>query len=202
VSEEKAIKQYMAMPSVGLWMSWIEDGAVLRRRALRLTKGNREEAEDLLSATLIKAVTHVERHDTEVREPRAFLLFALKNEYISRFRKFTCERQVRDFGADIYQDHSASLMAPEPDQEDALGNRDLLKHLLKLVSGMPDDVQAIFHLRFCEDCSYREIASRLSISEALARKRVQHLRQHLKSVLERDAELGVRAHPQLSQVGF
>lgn len=202
MSEEKAIKQYVAMPSVGLWMSWIEDGSVLRRRALRLTKGNREEAEDLLSATLIKAVTHVERHETDVREPRAFLLFALKNEYISRFRKLTCERQVRDFGADIYQDHSASLMDPEPDQEDALGNRDLLKQLLKLVSGMPDDVQAIFHLRFCEDCSYREIASRLSISEALARKRVQHVRQHLKSALEREADLSGNMKPQVSQVGF
>ncbi|WP_428524067.1 sigma factor [Roseibium sp.] len=74
-------------PAQSLWMSWIDDGQVLRRRALRLTRGDREAAEDLLSATLIKAVSHVERHHTAIREPRAFLLFAMKNEYISRLRK-------------------------------------------------------------------------------------------------------------------
>ncbi|MEH0069661.1 sigma factor [Pannonibacter sp. Pt2-lr] len=75
------------LPANGLWTSWIDDAPVLRRRALRLTKGDREEAEDLLSSTLIKAVSHVERAETHIREPRAFLLFALKNEYISRLRR-------------------------------------------------------------------------------------------------------------------
>ncbi|WP_208999366.1 RNA polymerase sigma factor [Roseibium sediminis] len=184
MSGQNETGESVSIPSAGLWMSWIDDATVLRRRALRLTKGNREDAEDLLSATLIKAVSHVERNDTDIREPRAFLLFAMKNEYISRLRKLNSERQVRDFQADIYQDHSSSLGDPQPDQENSLGYRDLLHRLLQAVGAMPEEVQVIFQMRFCEDCSYRDIAERLCISEPLARKRVQHLREYLRAALE------------------
>ncbi|MTI05681.1 RNA polymerase sigma factor [Roseibium denhamense] len=168
-------------------MSWIDDAQVLRRRALRLTRGDREAAEDLLSSTLIKAVTHVERHETSIREPRAFLLFAMKNEYISRLRKETSERQVRDFSADVYQDHQAGLADSQPDQENLLRHQDALRRVLEVVNALTPEFRMVFRLRFCEECSYREIAGRLDISEPLARKRVQHLREHLRKALSDDS---------------
>ncbi|WP_417670736.1 RNA polymerase sigma factor [Roseibium sp.] len=176
-------------PSSGIWMSWIEDGLVLRRRALRLTKGNREEAEDLLSSTLVKAVNHVERHETQVREPRAFLLFAMKNEYISRLRRQNSERQVRDFQADVYQDFSAGLADRQPDQENLLRHQDALRRVLKAVEALSPEFRRIFQLRFYDEESYREIARSLCISEPLARKRVQHLREHLRLAIGDDLEL-------------
>ncbi|WP_340274530.1 RNA polymerase sigma factor [Roseibium algae] len=179
-----------SMPSSGIWLSWIEDALVLRRRALRLARGNREDAEDLLSSTLVKAVSHVERHETEVREPRAFLLFAMKNEYISRLRRLNSERQVRDFQADVYQDHTGGLADKKPDQENLLRHQDALREVFKVVNGLPSEFGEVFRLRFCEELSYREIARDLSISEPLARKRVQHLRQKLKSVLSDELEVG------------
>ncbi|MEP5623811.1 MAG: sigma factor, partial [Hyphomicrobiales bacterium] len=136
-------------PAHGLWKSWIDDAQVLRRRALRLTRGDREAAEDLLSSTLIKAASHVERNATDIREPRAFLLFAMKNEYISRLRKQTSERQVRDFNADIYQDHQAGLADKQPDQENQLKHQDLLRKVLHAVDGLTPELKAVFRLRFC-----------------------------------------------------
>lgn len=171
------------LPSAGIWMSWIDDGPVLRRRALRLTHGNREEAEDLLSSTLIKAVSHVERYATHVREPRAFLLFALRNEYISRLRRQTSERQLRDFQADVYQDYSVGFADSRPDQENLLRHQDALRQVVQVVNSLSAEFRQVFKLRFCEDCSYREIAERLDISEPLARKRVQHLREHLRAAV-------------------
>jgi RNA polymerase sigma factor (sigma-70 family) len=171
------------LPSAGIWMSWVEDARVLKRRALRLTRGNQEDAEDLLSSTLVKAVSHVERHETEVREPRAFLLFAMKNEHISRLRRLQSERQVRDFQADVYQDHVGGLADRQPDQENLLRHQDALRQVLRILEALPPEFHDIFRLRFCEEVSYREIARHLSISEALARKRVQHLREHLRSAL-------------------
>lgn len=179
-------------PAQSLWMSWIDDGPVLRRRALRLTRGDREAAEDLLSATLIKAVSHVERNQTNIREPRAFLLFAMKNEHISRLRKETSERQVRDFGADIYQDHQAGLADRQPDQENLLRHQDALRGVLAAVNALTPEFKRIFRLRFCEECSYREIAGKMEISEPLARKRVQHLREHLRCVLSEESGRGNR----------
>ncbi|MTI45352.1 RNA polymerase sigma-70 factor (ECF subfamily) [Roseibium hamelinense] len=170
--------------SAGIWLSWVQDALVLRRRALRLTRGNREEAEDLLSSTLIKAVSHVERHQTEIREPRAFLLFAMKNEHISRIRKQTSERQVRDFKADVYEDHAHGLSDSEPDQEQQLRHQEALRRVLQAVQRMPAEFRQVFYMRFCDECSYREIARKLRISEALARKRVQHLREHLRAEME------------------
>lgn len=196
VSDTQAMK--LTGPAQSLWMSWIDDGLVLRRRALRLTHGDREAAEDLLSATMVKAVSHVERNQTDIREPRAFLLFAMKNEHISRLRKETSERQVRDFGADIYQDHQAGLADRQPDQENLLRHQDALRSVLSVVNALTPEFKRIFRLRFCEECSYREIAVKMAISEPLARKRVQHLRQHLRTALSEDrASAGLR--PGVSQ---
>lgn len=171
------------VPASGIWMSWIDDAAVLRRRALRLTKGNREDAEDLLSTTLVKAVTHVERHETEVREPRAFLLFAMRNEHISRLRRLKSENIARDERSDVYQDYLGDLSDNQPDQEHQLEHQEVLQRVLDLVSALSDEFRQVFQLRFCEELSYREIAQQLGISEPLARKRVQHLREYLRTSL-------------------
>ncbi|NVK33067.1 MAG: RNA polymerase sigma factor [Rhodobacteraceae bacterium] len=165
-------------------MSWIDDAVVLRRRALRLTKGNREDAEDLLSSTLVKAVSHVERHETEIREPRAFLLFAMKNEYISRLRRLKSENQVHDPKADVYQDYIGELADRQPDQEDQLAHQETLLRVLDAVAALSPEFRQVFQLRFREELSYREIAKALEISEPLARKRVQHLREHLRTCLD------------------
>jgi len=198
VSETGGAEKNQTLASAGLWGSWINDGSVLRRRALRLTNGNREEAEDLLSATLIKAVSHVERHATAIREPRAFLLFAMRNEHISRLRRLSSERQVRDFHADVYQDHTSGASDPQPDQEDLLRQQDLLRRIFDLVNALSDDSKEIFRLRFFEDCSYREIAERLAISEPLARKRVQTLRERLRKSLDDDELRAVNRNDLLS----
>lgn len=167
-----------------LWESWIDDQGVLRRSALRMTRGDREEAEDLLSATLVKAVAHVQRHDDPIREPRAFLLFAMKNEHISHLRRLRSERQVRDFGADIYQDTSKVSASETANQETLLWQQDLLELVDTVISHQPETMRRVFELRFVEEHSYRTIAEELGISEPLARKRVQHVRQVLRQALD------------------
>ena len=56
-----------------LWQDWIHYRDVLRGRAIRLTHGNVEEAEDILSSTILKAINHVRHRHTVIREPRADL---------------------------------------------------------------------------------------------------------------------------------
>ncbi|ADZ69850.1 RNA polymerase sigma factor, sigma-70 family [Polymorphum gilvum SL003B-26A1] len=154
---------------------------------MRLTRGNRDEAEDLLSSTLVKAVTHVARNETQIREPRAFLLFAMKNEYISRLRRRNSERQVRDFEADVYQDHVADLADTGPSQESVLWQQETLRKVETVIRALPPSYGTIFQMRFGEERSYRDIAVVLGISEPLARKRVQTLRQMLRRALDDSA---------------
>ncbi|WP_417690700.1 RNA polymerase sigma factor [Roseibium sp.] len=178
----------------------MSDALVLRRRALRLTRGDRDEAEDLLSSTLIKAVTHVERHGTDVLEPRAFLLFAMRNEHISRIRRQSPERTMRDFKTDVHQDHISGFADTTPDQENLLRYQEALRRVLLAVECLPEELRQVFSLRFLDECSYREIANHLEITETLARKRVQHLREKLRHALGEDLDIWAGDLPDRSQV--
>ncbi|MFD1696561.1 RNA polymerase sigma factor [Roseibium aestuarii] len=177
----------------------MKDAIVLRRRALRLTRGNRDEADDLLSSTLIKAVTHVERHGTDVLEPRAFLLFAMRNEHISRIRRQVPERSLRDMQGDVHQDEYYGLAEAAPDQENCLRHQDALRRVLSVVDALPEELRAVFSLRFLDECSYRDIARQLEITETLARKRIQHLREKLRAALGEDLDFGSEPGPVSSQ---
>jgi RNA polymerase sigma-70 factor (ECF subfamily) len=59
---------------------------------------------------------------------------------------------------------------------------------MRLIDRLPEEHQRIFEMRFCDELGYREIAADLGISEALARKRVQNLRQMLRAGLEHAEE--------------
>ncbi|WP_045728162.1 sigma-70 family RNA polymerase sigma factor [Xanthomonas sp. GPE 39] len=167
-----------------IWQDWVQCAKILRGRAMFLTKGNVEEAEDILSSTIIRTANHVLLHRTVVREPRSFFLCALNNEFISRCRKHAHERRLRDFHADVYSD----LLAPEDGLgivgvEDTRSNRDTLALLERVVARLPSDGRLLFRLRFREERSSVEIASLLKISPALVRKRVQLLRQKLRGAV-------------------
>lgn len=166
-----------------IWQGWMQCAQILRGRAMRLTNGNVDEAEDILSSTILRTATHVLLHHTEVREPRSFFLCALNNEFISRCRKHAHERRLRDFHADVYSDLLASDGEPAASLEDARSNRDTLTRVQYVVARLPADARILFNLRFREDRSSAEIAALLNISPALARKRIQLLREKLRSAI-------------------
>ncbi|GHU11689.1 hypothetical protein FACS1894185_5320 [Betaproteobacteria bacterium] len=59
-----------------------------------------------------------------------------------------------------------------------------LAQLARLLLRLPQTQQQLFTLAFIEDASYEEIAASLGISNALARKRVQLLREKLRHLLQ------------------
>jgi|GEM_PF-2479805 RNA polymerase sigma-70 factor (ECF subfamily) len=167
-----------------IWQGWVQCAKVLRGRAIRLTNGNIDEAEDILSSTILRTANHVLLHRTRVREPRSFFLCALNNEFISRCRKHAYERRLRDFHADVYSDLIAPDVDPESGSvESTWSNQDALALVEQTVARLPPDGRELFRLRFREDRSTAEIAAALNISPTLVRKRVQLLREKLRGAL-------------------
>lgn len=163
----------------GVWESWMDHLNVLRGRAIRLTNGNVEEAEELLSSTIMKAANHVHRYPTVIRQPRAFFLHALKNEFITHCRRRKYEGRFRDIGLNVQEDNSDYLADSSPNQEEIFSIRELLKIVLSEVEVLPQQYRELFLMRFMEQKSYEDIAGELNISQQLARKRVQLLREKL-----------------------
>lgn len=170
--------------SSGLWQDWIHHRDVLRGRAMRLTHGNVQEAEDILSSTILKAVSHVQHHHTVIREPRAFFLYALNNEFISHRRRQANERHLRDFQVDVHEDQTADLAGSAPSEERMLQAQEMLDATLHALDLLPPPYHALFRMRFYEEQSYADIAAALHISEALVRKRIQLLREKLRHMVK------------------
>ncbi|MBO6759229.1 MAG: RNA polymerase sigma factor [Roseibium sp.] len=168
----------------GLWKSWNEDRTDLKRMSLRLTRGDRTSAEDLVSATLVKATSHAARHRAPIRDPKAFLLTVMWSEHIDRQRK-----RIRDKGVlNRHPDPTGGVIGdsadPRPGPDRQAADRDTVRKVLKHVKSLPADLQTVFRLRFIEDHTYREIAWHMAISEPLTRKHVQCLRAHLREALK------------------
>ncbi|WP_242112313.1 RNA polymerase sigma factor [Luteimonas aquatica] len=169
-------------PVDGMWENWAQDRALLRGRAIRLTNGNVEDAEDILSSTVVKTLDYLHHHhDTVIRQPRAFLLFALNNEFISRCRRHAVESTQRDFRIDV-DEHPGAGSAPS--HERALQIKETLDSVIAAVSRLSPGYRALFRMRFEEERSYADIAMRLGVPQALVRKRIQLLRTRLKQMVD------------------
>ncbi|WP_068314748.1 RNA polymerase sigma factor [Polycladidibacter hongkongensis] len=167
-----------------LWRHWSECRPLLMGAALRLCNGDRDAAEDLLSASIVKIANHFVRGGIELREPRAFFLSAVRNEFISQYRKRRVELQVYDPDCDVYADRVAPANADDAPQERLSGDRQVLAMVCESLKSLPTIYREIFVLKFIEDKGYPEISKDLDISQALARKRVQFLRQRLRAQVD------------------
>lgn len=164
-----------------IWQYWNDNRKKLLGRAFHLTGGDMDAAEELLSATIIKVASHFEMRPMNMREPVAFFMYALKNEFISQYRKKRYELQFRDGEKDVYDEHVAGQGAEAAPQENSLAHKEELEQINAALQGLPEIYQDIFKLKFVEDRTYCEISEELDISQALARKRVQFLREKLRS---------------------
>ncbi|KZL21422.1 RNA polymerase sigma factor [Pseudovibrio axinellae] len=168
-----------------VWKYWNENRRKIFGRAFHLTSGDMDAAEELMSATIIKVASHFEQRPLNMREPIAFFMYALKNEFISQYRKKRYEYRFRDGEKDVYDEHLAPAEVQSAPQEVLLAQKEELMLIGQTLEKLPVIYQQIFSMKFVEDRSYSEISEELNISQALARKRVQFLREKLRNARSR-----------------
>jgi len=159
----------------------------LYRQALRRL-ASREEAEDAVQETFLRAYRSLDRFGLD----GSWRLGA----WLGRILSNVCIDLARDRQRRLEQLNSASsreLVTKSPDPSEAVGDAVALAKIHDALTALPDSQRQAFELRALEELSYRDIASRLGISEDNARTRVQRARSSLRRALAGFAETGSAA---------
>jgi len=153
--------------------------------ALRLTR-NRQDAEDLLQETFLKAYAHYDGF-TEGTNLKAWLFRILTNTYINAYRKK--QRQPYQTGTDDLSDwqlHEAEshtsrgLRSAEAEALDRLADVDVVEALAKV----PEDFRMAVYLADVEGFSYKEIAEIMDTPVGTVMSRLHRGRKLLRELLE------------------
>ncbi|OBU87124.1 RNA polymerase sigma24 factor [Chromobacterium subtsugae] len=164
-------------------MVWREIHAKLQRRARHLCKGDIHRADELLSDTAFKVHLYLQHSSARVQNLAGFMFLALNHAFLDLKRRQRREIKVIDPDSDPDGDQALSCTGHGPTPEQQLSLRQQLAELECAFAALNPDQQQLFQLKFEEDLSYCQIAARLGINEALARKRVELLRKALRKQL-------------------
>jgi RNA polymerase sigma-70 factor (ECF subfamily) len=164
--------------------SWRAARQALYRRALRLTRGDPGQAEDLLSVTAIKSLKILRHAPEKIRDPQGFLFLVLRHAHLDGARRNMRERRIFDAEATRRMEEDGEEGAEETDKAqtplDALLVAERLEGVFRALDRLSAQQRQLFDLAFIYEHAYPEIAETLGISAMLARKRVQLLRKKLR----------------------
>ena len=162
--------------------------------ALRMT-GNRQDAEDLVQETYLKAVRDLDRQ-REIASIRGWLFRILTNTYIDRYRKarrsptevpFEDEGPFdRAAGLDDHPGLDAEALLRDPREIEAFLVRFVSDDVKAAVDELPETFRIAVVLRDLLGLSYKEMSEQLSVPIGTVMSRLfrgrrmiqEHLREH------------------------
>ena len=148
----------------------------LHRFALKLT-ADREEADDLLQETSLKALDNEDKY-TPDRNFKGWMYTIMRNIFINNYRK-----TVRDQTFVDHTDNLFHLSLPQDSGfESTEGNYDL-KEIRKIVNMLPKEYRVPFSM-YVSGFKYREIAERLGLPIGTVKSRIFFTRQRLQKDLK------------------
>ena len=155
--------------------------------ALRLTR-NRQDAEDLLQETYLKAFSHYEGF-TEGTNLKAWLFRILKNAFINGYRHTKAGPKEVDLGEGGEEALAAAGMkaraaaGPAATPEEGLLAATMDGPVAEALAALPEDFRLVVELVDLQDFSYREVADILEIPLGTVMSRLYRGRRLLESAL-------------------
>jgi RNA polymerase sigma factor (sigma-70 family) len=162
------------------WSLWMLHRVHLYRVCLRLMRGVPADAADAMSRSMLTAFAKLPAHAFGIENLQAWLTRLTRNVCIDIRR----ERHRHTVGY-LPVDEAAVMelipVDPHPSPEaEALANETFVT-IHRAIEDLPPLVRDVARLRFLDEASYDSIASKLSITEPTARKRVQQARTLLRT---------------------
>jgi len=163
------------------WAVWMAHQAGLRQRSLRLSGGNQADAEDALSAAMVRAAQAFDRQP--VQNPGAWLVRILHNACMDQHRHNASRVPIESEDEDLPQPSGGAWAGPEPSPEDALSRQESDAAWGRAMSALPEALVEPLRLHL-DDWSDERIAAHLNISRELVRKRRQLAKNRLRLLLD------------------
>lgn len=163
------------------WGQWLSHRDYLLRICLRWLRGNRPDAEDVLSRGALKALEFLRRYPGSVERFEPWVTRLVQNLCIDRLRDG--QRQARCISdADVSEELAIGVSIGVP-AERVIFRGQLGGAVSEALRTLPPRLHSAFCLRFVDDLGYPEISRQLAITPANARKRIEQARRLLRARL-------------------
>lgn len=163
------------------WAIWMVHQNSLRHRSLRLSGGNRADAEDALSAAMVRAAQAFDRQP--VQNPGAWLVRILHNACMDQHRQNANRIPIVAEDADLPPPSAAAWVKAAPSPEEALSQQESDAAWGRAMNALPAALVEPLRLHL-DDWSDERIAAHLNISRELVRKRRQLAKNRLRLLLD------------------
>ena len=151
----------------------------LYRVALRLTS-NREQAEDLVQETCLRAYRAFDRFDGQ--NGRAWLFTILRHTHISRWRHDGDGSQCISYDDEASVLSEPALPVDPSAEETALANL-FAEDIERALGALPAEARLLLLLAFVEELSYAEIAKVMDCPIGTVMSRLYRARHHMEELL-------------------
>lgn len=146
--------------------------SLLLRYAWRRT-GDRDQAEDLVQAALLKLIEHPHIGEADIPQ---WLYTVLRNEFLDRCRATTVtQKYTADLGESLVEAQALAILERSDD----------LDCLMTALSALKPVERQVIELRFIEEHSYREIGRHIHKSESHVGVILHQALKRLRSVHEK-----------------
>lgn len=147
----------------------------LFRFALKLT-ANREEANDLLQETSLKALDNIDKYTPETNF-KGWMYTIMRNIFINNYRKEMREQTYVDQTDNLYH-----LNLPQDSGFESTESTYDLKEIHRVVNALPAEYRTPFSMHVA-GFKYREIADKLNLPLGTIKSRIFFTRQRLQEEL-------------------
>lgn len=148
----------------------------LKNFAYQLT-ANREDAEDLLQDTTLKALDNQEKYLENVNF-KGWVFTIMKNIFINNYRKVVRNQTIVDQTEDLYH-----LNLPQESGFDTPDGSYSVKEIMKAINSFSDEYKMPFSMHVA-GYKYQEIADKMSLPIGTVKSRIFFARQRLQENLK------------------
>lgn len=148
----------------------------LKNFAYQLT-ANREDAEDLLQDTTLKALDNQEKYLENVNF-KGWVFTIMKNIFINNYRKVVRNQTIIDQTEDLYH-----LNLPQESGFNTPDGSYSVKEIMKAINSFSDEYKVPFSMHVA-GYKYQEIADKMSLPIGTVKSRIFFARQRLQERLK------------------
>ena len=142
---------------------------------------NKDVADDLLSVTFTKAFKKISTYTNPISFEMWLKTIAI-NTAIDYIRKMKNEKQNNYI--DDTENNTTELQEYVPSTEDVLIQKEEHKALMEAMATLRSNYKEILKLRFIDELSYRDIATKLGLSEITVKSQLFKAKQKLRSKIK------------------